>query len=48
MTPAFTQERVANVIPHSRFVVIEEAGHYVPLERPERVAELIERFVEGL
>jgi non-heme chloroperoxidase len=48
MTPAFTQERVANVIPHSRFVVIEEAGHYVPLERPERVAELIERFVDGL
>ncbi|MBD5633426.1 MAG: alpha/beta hydrolase [Candidatus Eremiobacteraeota bacterium] len=48
MTPDFTRERVADVIAGSRFVVIEEAGHYLPLEQPARVAGLIERFVEAL
>jgi pimeloyl-ACP methyl ester carboxylesterase len=48
MTPDFVRERVADVIEGSRMVVIEEAGHYVPLEQPERVAALIERFVDGL
>jgi pimeloyl-ACP methyl ester carboxylesterase len=48
MTPEFTRERVANVIPGSRLVVIDEAGHYLPLEQPERVAALIARFVGDL
>ena len=48
MTPDFTRERVAEVIPGSRLVVIEDAGHYLPLEQPDRVAALIERFVDSL
>jgi pimeloyl-ACP methyl ester carboxylesterase len=48
MTPDFIRERVANVIDGSRLVVIEEAGHYLPLEQPERVAALISRFVDAL
>ncbi|MBD5605454.1 MAG: alpha/beta hydrolase [Candidatus Eremiobacteraeota bacterium] len=48
MTPEFTRERVADVIPESRLVVVEEAGHYLPLERPDRVAELIDGFVAAL
>jgi pimeloyl-ACP methyl ester carboxylesterase len=48
MTPEFTRERVADVIPGSRLVVIEEAGHYLPLEQPERVAALVDRFVDAL
>jgi pimeloyl-ACP methyl ester carboxylesterase len=48
MTPEFTRERVADVISGSRLVVIEEAGHYLPLEQPERVAALVERFIDAL
>jgi len=48
MTPAFLREHIGDVIPGSRFEVVAEAGHYVPLEQPQRVAELIERFVDSL
>ncbi len=48
MTPAFLREHIGDVISGSRVEVVAEAGHYVPLEQPERVAELIERFVDDL
>jgi pimeloyl-ACP methyl ester carboxylesterase len=48
MTPAFLREHVVDVIPESRMEIVPEAGHYVPLEQPARVADLIERFVRDL
>jgi pimeloyl-ACP methyl ester carboxylesterase len=48
MTPELVRERVAGLISGSRLVVIEEAAHYLPLEQPERVAGLIERFIDEL
>jgi pimeloyl-ACP methyl ester carboxylesterase len=48
MTPAAVRERVADVIAGSRFEVVPNAGHYVPLEAPDAVATLIERFVATL
>jgi 3-oxoadipate enol-lactonase len=48
MTPQLARERVADLIEGSRFEIVPEAGHYVPLERPEAVAEAIERFVMDL
>jgi len=48
MTPAFVRERVADVIPGSRLIVIDEAGHYLPLEQPERTANAIARFAGEL
>jgi len=48
MTPDFLHERVAGLIKGSRLEIVADAGHYVPLEQPERVAALIERFVDEL
>jgi pimeloyl-ACP methyl ester carboxylesterase len=48
MTPQFTRERVADVIEGSRFEIIAEAGHYVPVDQPLRLAALIEDFVASL
>ena len=48
MTPDLVRERVARLIAGSRTEVVPEAGHYVPLEQPERVAASIERFVRDL
>ncbi len=42
------QERLAAVIPDSRLVIYEGAGHAVHWEQPERVAADIVAFVERL
>ncbi|WP_293052337.1 alpha/beta fold hydrolase [Mycobacterium sp.] len=45
MTPAFVRW-TTNVLPAgSDVAVIEHAGHFLQLERPERVAELVLRFI---
>ncbi|GAC1621827.1 MAG: alpha/beta hydrolase [Vulcanimicrobiaceae bacterium] len=48
MTPAFARANVADVIPGSRFAIVPDAAHYVPLERPDVIAEAIDRFVADL
>ena len=48
MTPELTRERVADPIAGSTFAIVEEAGHYAILDRPERIANEIARFVEEL
>ena len=48
MTPDFVRERVAGPIAGSRFVVIEDAGHYAIVEQPERIADEIAEFIEEL
>ena len=48
MTPEFSRQHVVDVIDGAHMIVIEEAGHYLPLEQPERVATLIARFVDEL
>jgi pimeloyl-ACP methyl ester carboxylesterase len=35
----------ARAIPGARFEVLEAAGHYPYLERPERFVELVTRFL---
>jgi 2-succinyl-6-hydroxy-2,4-cyclohexadiene-1-carboxylate synthase len=40
-------QRIADVAPRARAVIVEEAGHAAHLQRPERVAELIEEFLRG-
>jgi len=46
--PEFARERVADVIAGARFEIVPDAGHYLPLEQPARVAALVERFIDGL
>jgi pimeloyl-ACP methyl ester carboxylesterase len=48
MTPDLVRERVADRIAGSRFVVLEETGHYAIVERPERIADEISDFIEEL
>jgi 2-succinyl-6-hydroxy-2,4-cyclohexadiene-1-carboxylate synthase len=38
-------KRIADVAPHGRAAIVEEAGHAPQLQRPERVAELIAGFL---
>jgi 2-succinyl-6-hydroxy-2,4-cyclohexadiene-1-carboxylate synthase len=38
-------QRIADVAPSGRAAIVEDAGHAVHLQRPERVAELIEGFL---
>jgi 2-succinyl-6-hydroxy-2,4-cyclohexadiene-1-carboxylate synthase len=38
-------ERIADVAPRGHAAIVEDAGHAAHLQRPERVAELIEEFL---
>jgi 2-succinyl-6-hydroxy-2,4-cyclohexadiene-1-carboxylate synthase len=38
-------ERIADMAPRGRAAIVEDAGHAAHLQRPERVAELIEDFL---
>lgn len=38
-------ERLAELFPDSRFELVEDSAVYVPEDRPDRLAELIDRFV---
>jgi pimeloyl-ACP methyl ester carboxylesterase len=46
--PEFARERVAELIPGSRYEIVAEAAHYAPVEVPEQIAGLIERFIANL
>jgi 2-succinyl-6-hydroxy-2,4-cyclohexadiene-1-carboxylate synthase len=42
---AAAAQRIADVAPRGRAAIVEDAGHAVHLQQPERVAELIEGFL---
>jgi 2-succinyl-6-hydroxy-2,4-cyclohexadiene-1-carboxylate synthase len=42
---AAAAERIADVAPRGRAAIVEDAGHAAHLQRPDRVAELIEEFL---
>jgi pimeloyl-ACP methyl ester carboxylesterase len=45
MDPRFTR-LAASVLPPDRIELFQEAGHFLHLEQPYRVAERIARFIE--
>ena len=47
-TPPRFSGRLHDKIPHSKLVVVENAGHCLPLERPERVNAEITAFLKEL
>ena len=47
LTPPALSERLNDLIPSSRLLVLEGAGHMLPLEAPERVNRQILEFVES-
>ncbi len=48
MTPARFTRTLAADLPHTRLVVLDDAGHFAMLEQPEVVAEHVGRFVREL
>lgn len=47
IVPLVLMERLAERIPKARLVVVEEAGHFLFIERPEVVNREIVRFLKG-
>ena len=43
--PLTLAEGIARDIPQAKLVTIPDAGHFVPEERPERVAALLKEFL---
>lgn len=44
-TPIHLSEEMAKLIPNSHLVRIENCGHLPPLEKPERVSDLLKEFL---
>lgn len=40
-SPVAQNEEIAALIPNAEFVVIEDSGHFAPVERPEQVTEAL-------
>ena len=47
IVPIDSGRQYSEILPNSRLEIVEEAGHAVELEEPERVAELVTSFVRG-
>ena len=48
MTPVKYAEYLSQKIPGSRLVIIEGAGHAVPMERPDEVNRAIDEFIQAV
>ena len=48
ITPVRYSERLHKEIPGSALVLVEKAGHMLPLESPERVNSAVRKFVRGI
>lgn len=45
MTPMALSERIVSALPNAELVTLEGGSHYVPIEFPERLNELVGRFL---
>lgn len=45
-SPVSQHEDIKALIPHARLEIIEDAGHFAPVEQPEAVADLLADFLE--
>jgi len=48
ITPLALSREAAALIPGARLHVLEDVGHWAPMERPEEVAEQLGRLLDGL
>jgi pimeloyl-ACP methyl ester carboxylesterase len=47
MAPPRSSEALAAALPRSQLVMVPQAGHMLPLERPEELAEAVARFLSS-
>ena len=45
VTPLALSEALAQMIPHARLDVVEDAGHMLPREKPEAVAQVLRELI---
>jgi len=45
-SPVAQHEEMLRLLPDARLEIIEDAGHFAPVEQPERVADLLVPFLE--
>jgi pimeloyl-ACP methyl ester carboxylesterase len=45
IVPLECGERYAKTLPHARLEVVDGAGHFVDMERPDELARLVTRFI---
>ncbi len=46
-SPVAQHEEIVALIPGARLVVIEDSGHMLPMEQPERTAEALAEWIRG-
>lgn len=46
-SPVAQHQDMLRLLPRARLEIIEEAGHFAPLEQPETVAAILAEFLEG-
>lgn len=46
-SPVAQHEAMRRLLPDARLEIVEDAGHFAPLEQPDRVADLLVPFLEG-
>ena len=46
-SPVAQHEEMARLIPQARLEIIENAGHFAPVEQPDAVADILVPFLEG-
>ena len=47
IVPLECGERFAKALPHARLEIVERAGHFVDMERPDELARLVGAFVRA-
>ena len=45
-SPVSQHEEMQDLLPNARLEIIEDAGHFAPVEKPEKVTDFIEAFFE--
>jgi pimeloyl-ACP methyl ester carboxylesterase len=48
ITPLALSREAAALIPGARLHILEDVGHWAPMERPEQVAEQLGRLLDGV
>lgn len=46
-SPVSQHEHMVELLPNARLAVIEDAGHFAPVEKPDAVADLLVPFLKG-